>query len=73
MANKHENEKKRNDSIVVDYLIVLLYIVIVAILFWTLLCRVDFMVAYVLPYGTIIAVSAIFINYLQKILGTPKK
>ena len=63
-----EKEKKRNDSIKVDYMIVALYFIIVAGLFITLVFRIDFLVAYVLPYGVIAAVSVIFLDYLRKIL-----
>lgn len=67
------NGKKPNDSIMIDYMIVLLYVAIVALLAWSLVGRVDWMVAYVIPYGTIAAVTGIFINYLTKILSTPKQ
>lgn len=69
----NKDKRKPNDSIVIDYMIALLYVVIVALLFVTLVYRIDFMVAYVLPYGVIIAVTLIFINYLTKILGSIKK
>jgi len=69
----NKDKRKANDSIVVDYMIALLYVLIVALLFATLVYLIDFMVAYVLPYGVIIAVTLIFVNYLTKILGSIKK
>ena len=69
----NKDKRKANDSIVVDYMIALLYVLIVALLFATLVYRIDFKVAYVLPYGVIIAVTLIFVNYLTKILGSIKK
>lgn len=69
----NKDKRKANDSIVADYMIALLYVLIVALLFATLVYRIDFMVAYVLPYGVIIAVTLIFVNYLTKILGSIKK
>lgn len=73
MMENNKDKKKQNDSIVIDYMIVLLYLAIVAVLFITLIFRIDFIVAYVLPYGVIIAVTLIFIQYLTKILGSIKK
>lgn len=61
------------DSIKVDYLIALAYFVVVAMLFWILYTRNDFMVQYVLPFGLIAIVTFVFANYLHKVLKAPKK
>lgn len=80
MDNKDNLQKQEDpknvpfkDSIKVDYLIVLAYLGIVGILFWTLNYRVEFMTRYVLPYGLVAAVTLVFVDYLHKVLKAPKK
>jgi len=60
--------KNHNESMWIDWLLVILYFAIVIILAVSIYLRSDFLIEYGLPGALIISVSAIFFNYLHKIV-----
>lgn len=71
-AAQEKGGNAKNESMKIDFLLVALYFVIVAVMFWVLLARVDFMM-YLLPYGVILAVTLLLLNYLRHIMKSIHK
>lgn len=55
-----------------DGLLVALYFVVVGFIFYAILSHNDFIIGRVIPYGIMIAVTLIFINYLSIIFKFAK-
>ena len=64
---------KMKDSIVVDYLLVVLYFVIVAICAMTVIFRWDIMMRWVLPLLLFCGTTGIFGSYLRALWKISKK
>ena len=63
-------DKNKRESMLIDWLLVALYFAVVLILVVSLWLRSDFLIEYGLPGILIISVSAIFLNYLHRIVRT---
>lgn len=55
-----------------DGLLVALYFVVVGVIFYAILNHNDFIIGRVIPYGIMLAVTLIFINYLSIIFKFAK-
>lgn len=63
-------DKNKRDSMVIDWLLVILYFVIVLISTVSIYVRSNFMIEFGIPGALVIIVSAVFINYIIKIIHT---
>lgn len=63
-------DKNKRESMMVDWLLVALYFIVVLILMASIYFRSDFLIQYGFPGILILAVSAIFLNYLNKVIHT---
>lgn len=67
---RETREKNKKESMLIDWLLVALYFVVVLVLAVSIYLRKDFLIEFAIPGILIVAVSAIFFNYLNKIIHT---
>lgn len=63
-------EKDKKESMLIDWLLAALYLLVVLILATSIYLRSDFLIEYGFPGILIVSVSGIFLNYLNKIIHT---
>lgn len=66
-------EKKKQESMLIDWLLVALYFVVVLGLTVSVYIHNDFLIEFGIPGILIAAVSIIFLNYLNKLIHTNPK
>ncbi|HVI42963.1 MAG TPA: hypothetical protein VM577_20340 [Anaerovoracaceae bacterium] len=68
--------KRKNDLEIswlgMDGFLVALYFIVVGVIFYAILNHSDFLIGKFIPYGLMLAVTIIFINYLSHVLKFAK-